>query len=74
MGWIAPATAKALPGLARKLPRYGKYSYLLFRGQAPINRVKGRWPVRGSRLMVWLSERRPELLIPPRRPLTAVLD
>ena len=31
----APIVAAALPGLARKLPHYGKYSYLAFAGDEP---------------------------------------
>ena len=64
----------ALPGLAGKLPHYGKYSYLVFKGEAPENRVKGQWPVQASRLMVWLSDRHPRLTTPPLPPLTRVLD
>jgi hypothetical protein len=33
----------AIPGLARKLPHYGKYSYLLFEGEEPTNVAKGEW-------------------------------
>jgi aminopeptidase N len=58
----------------QKLPHYGKYSYLVFQGEAPDNRVKGQWPARDSSLKVWLDDRRPKLATPPHRPLTAVLD
>lgn len=74
IGWIASPDAKALPGLARKLPHYGKYSYLTFAGEAPSNRLKGHWAVQDSRLMVWLTDRRPTLTSPLPKPLTAVLD
>ncbi|MFQ5560444.1 MAG: M20/M25/M40 family metallo-hydrolase, partial [Nitrospinota bacterium] len=40
----------ALPGLGRKLPHYGKYSYLVFEGDEPTNIHKGRWPVINSPL------------------------
>jgi hypothetical protein len=73
-GWIGSLAPTALPGLARKLPHYGKYSYLVFRGEAPEIRVKGRWKVQDSTLMVWMSDRRPGLITPSLRPLTAVLD
>jgi len=33
-----------VPGLARKLPHYGKYSYLAFAGDEPTNMAKGQWP------------------------------
>jgi hypothetical protein len=74
LGWIAVGDAAALPGLARKLPHYGKYGYLVFGGQAPDNRLKGQWPASDSRLTVWMTDERPPLAVPPRAPLTAVLD
>ncbi len=43
-GWVGSDVAEALPGLARKLPHYGKYSFLAFHGEAPDNVVKGTWP------------------------------
>ncbi|MFQ5585929.1 MAG: M20/M25/M40 family metallo-hydrolase, partial [Thermodesulfobacteriota bacterium] len=42
----------AIPGLARKLPHYGKYSYLAFEGSEPSNVLKGRWPTVNSPLSV----------------------
>jgi aminopeptidase N len=74
IGWIGTNTAAALPGLARKLPHYGKYSYLLFRGQAPDIQLKGQWPVSDSRLMTWLGRDRPPQPQPMEKPLTAVLE
>ncbi|MEW6742009.1 MAG: M20/M25/M40 family metallo-hydrolase [Planctomycetota bacterium] len=50
IGWVGADIAAALPGLARKLPHYGKYSYLAFRGEEPTNDAKGQWPVVGSPL------------------------
>lgn len=46
--FIAADLPAALPGLARKIPHYHKYSYLVFSGEAPENQVKGRWPVNNS--------------------------
>jgi hypothetical protein len=74
IGWVASPTAQALTGLTRKLPHYGKYSYLAFAGEEPTNRLEGRWPVQDSILRVWLSDRRPDLVPPARSPLTAVID
>lgn len=45
LGWLAVDQAAALPGLGRKLPHYGRYSYLAFTGAAPENVLKGQWPV-----------------------------
>jgi hypothetical protein len=74
LGLVATADPTALPGLARKLPHYGKYSYLSFEGPEPTNRVKGQWPASDNRLQVWFTDRRPSLDLPPLPPLTDVLE
>ena len=48
IAFIAAARAPQIPGLARKLPHYHKYSYLGFEGDEPLNVEKGRWPVTDS--------------------------
>jgi aminopeptidase N len=52
--FIAADRPDPLPGLARKLPHYHKYSYLAFEGDEPRNVAKGRWPVLDSPLTVFL--------------------
>ena len=52
LGWLAAGSAAAVPGLGRKLPHYGRYSYLAFTGTAPDNVLKGQWPVVNSPLSV----------------------
>ncbi len=42
--WIVAGTEKSIPGLIRKLPHYSKYGYLVFKGNAPSNQIKGQWP------------------------------
>jgi hypothetical protein len=74
VGWVAAGDAAALPGLARKLPHYGKYSHLIFEGDAPDNRAKGQWPAGDSSLSVWLTNERPSLRVEPLAPLTSVLE
>ena len=69
LGWVAAATPAALPGLARKLPHYGKYSYLTFTGDAPDNNLKGQWAPGDSALTRWLSAARPSLRMPSPNPL-----
>ena len=80
IGWIAadPGLLAALPGLGRKLPHYGKYSYLGFEGVEPTNRVKGQWSATDSPLRVDLrplapgAERNaplPALALAPRQAL-----
>ncbi|MBL4800264.1 MAG: M20/M25/M40 family metallo-hydrolase [Emcibacter sp.] len=46
----------AVKGLARKLPHYGKYSYLAFTNEAPDNSAKGQWPAVGSPLVAVLDK------------------
>ncbi len=55
LAWVAADTAAALPGLGRKLPHYGKYSYLAFSGTEPANVAKGQWPVVRSPMSVTLA-------------------
>ncbi|HXV75308.1 MAG TPA: M1 family aminopeptidase, partial [Candidatus Polarisedimenticolaceae bacterium] len=45
----------AFPGIGRKLPHYGKYSYLAFAGDEPENVIKGQWPTDDSPLVVELA-------------------
>jgi hypothetical protein len=49
----------ALPGLARKLPHYGKYSYLAFEEDEPTNMYKGQWPAVNSPLSAVLVPAKP---------------
>jgi hypothetical protein len=74
LGWLAADKPAALPGLGRKLPHYGRYSYLAFRGEAPDNVLKGQWPVVGSPMSVQLAadaapDEQPPLRLAPRQPL-----
>jgi hypothetical protein len=43
VGWIVVDPLEALPGLGRKLPHYGKYSYVAFEGTDPTNILSGEW-------------------------------
>ena len=56
LGWLAADTAIAVSGLGRKLPHYGRYSYLGFTGTAPDNVLKGQWPVVDSPLSVSIKQ------------------
>lgn len=51
IGWISVDPKNAFSGFARKLPHYGKYSYLAFEGQEPTNFVKGQWETTDSPLI-----------------------
>ncbi len=52
IGWIFADDLAAVPGLGRKLPHYGKYSYLGFEGAEPVNVLKGQWGATDSPLRV----------------------
>ena len=52
VGWLVVEPSAAFAGLGRKLPHYGKYSFLAFEGVEPTNVVKGQWPTSDSPLLV----------------------
>jgi len=69
-GWVSADRVAAIPGLARKLPHYTRYSYLAFRGDEPDNTAKGMWEPEGSPLTRGLGEGPPpDLRLPARKPL-----
>jgi len=41
--WLIASSEESIHGLMRKLPHYGKYGYLVFKGKEPKNLVKGSW-------------------------------
>ncbi len=47
---IASNNPRAIAGLARKLPHYGKYSYLILRGEQPTIEAKGQWEIEDTPL------------------------
>ncbi|MCK5339365.1 MAG: M20/M25/M40 family metallo-hydrolase, partial [Bacteroidales bacterium] len=54
--FISIDNENAIAGLIRKLPYYGKYSYLAFSGDEPTNIEKGQWPVLDSPLIKTFSK------------------
>ncbi|HSX83583.1 MAG TPA: peptidase M28, partial [Candidatus Saccharimonadia bacterium] len=78
LAWVAAHNVAALPGLGRKLPHYGTYSFLGFAGDEPVNIVKGQWPVLASPMSVLLApgaDRPPQeaaAKLVPRRPLMSL--
>jgi hypothetical protein len=69
--WLTIGNKDAVPGLVRKLPHYGKYSYLVFEGDEPTNIEKGQWAVVNSPLSKALVTGEEIVLekIPNREPL-----
>jgi aminopeptidase N len=77
--WLACDNPQAFTGLARKLPHYGKYSYLVFDGDSPRNVLKGQWPVLRSPLSATFGQPGNGTTVsiqalPPRAALTAILN
>ncbi len=70
IGWLHSHSIAALPGLMRKIPHYGKYSYLAFTGDNPDNILKGLWPLNRSSLNIRLVGDTPGQNIPEHRPLS----
>ncbi len=54
MAYAQAASPQAVAALARKLPHYGKYSYLVFSGSEAVNVLKGDWQVDDSPLSIQL--------------------
>jgi aminopeptidase N len=73
LSWLTAHDAEAVAGLARKLPHYGKYSYLGFTGSEPTNSEKGQWPAVGSPLAVNLADYSQTLPQLEKRPALAML-
>ena len=74
--WLGSDNPAAFPGLARKLPHYGSYSYLAFQGDEPTNMLKGQWRVLDSPLNIAVQQ--PDHATPPAaslklRPRTALI-
>ena len=72
VGWLTADPREAVAGLARKLPHYGKYSWLAFQGAEPVNVAKGEWPTADSPLNIDLrgsSAPRTTITLPARSPL-----
>ena len=70
IAWVAAAPVNAIPGLARKLPHYTRYSFLGFRGAEPENIAKGMWQPLSSPLVRNMSRGdMPALKLPGRVPL-----
>jgi aminopeptidase N len=69
IGFAATDVPDAIPGLARKLPHYGKYGWLTFTGTAPNNQAKGEWRPGESPLVHWIGDQRLVAPLPERPPL-----
>jgi hypothetical protein len=74
VAFLGADRAAALPGLARKLPHYGRYGLLGFEGDEPTNVAKETWVALTSPMAVGLAaggSLPPRAALPPRAPLAA---
>lgn len=74
--WLSADQPDSLQGLKRKLPHYGKYSYLVFEGPEPVNVLSGQWAPAGSPLTAFpqpISGETTPMAILPARPILADL-
>ncbi len=71
--FIAFDNPKAINGLIRKLPHYGKYSYLAFQGDEPTNMAKGQWPLLSSPLIKIFDEAGQKISVIEKRTALATL-
>ena len=67
--WVIASSGESVPGLIRKLPHYGKYGVLVFKGNEPENVFKGRWPFQPSGLMKTFYPG--DYRLPPQTPLVS---
>jgi len=72
--FIAIGNKDAIAGLIRKLPHYGKYSYLAFSGSEPSNCAKGEWNVINSPLVNVFEEGATNLSVNDKREPLATLQ
>jgi hypothetical protein len=76
--WIGADNPFAILGLARKLPHYHRYSYLVFEGAEPSNIAKGSWTLSDTPMSIHLPgedgeiSRVPMGRLVPRTPLTDI--
>ncbi|RLD34742.1 MAG: peptidase M28, partial [Bacteroidetes bacterium] len=71
--FISIDNENAIAGLIRKLPYYGKYSYLAFSGDEPTNIEKGQWPVLNSPLIKTFSKDAQDIPLTESREALAML-
>ncbi len=67
--WLGLKNKDATDGLIRKLPHYGKYSYLAFEGNEPTNIAKGIWESVNSPLVYKFSDKKVLVNLPKEKAL-----
>src|SRR4030095_11067781 len=66
---VTASSEAAANALARKLPHYGKYSWLVFAGDDATNEATGEWPGGETPLARTLSSQAQPIKLTPRKAL-----
>ena len=70
--YVSASSEAAADALARKLPHYGKYSWLVFGGDEATNEATGEWPVGDTPLAVNLTPQTRPAELAPRKALAEI--
>ncbi len=70
--YVSASSGTAANALARKLPHYGKYSWLVFAGDEATNEATGQWPVGDTPLARNLTPQGRPIKLAPRKALAEV--
>jgi hypothetical protein len=70
--YVSASSEAAASALARKLPHYGKYSWLVFAGDAATNEATGEWPIGDAPLARNLTPQGRPIKVTPRKALAEV--
>jgi aminopeptidase N len=70
--YVSASSEAAANALARKLPHYGKYSWLVFAGDEATNEATGEWPIGGTPLARNLTPQGRPIKLAPRKALAEV--
>src|SRR5215813_12052510 len=70
--YVSASSEAAANALARKLPHYGKYSWLVFAGDEATNEASGEWPVGDTPLARNLSPQAQPIKLTPRKALAEI--
>jgi aminopeptidase N len=70
---VAASSEAAASALARKLPHYGKYSWLVFAGDEATNEASGAWPIGDTPLARNLTSQGRPIKVAPRKALAEAI-
>ncbi len=65
VAWLVVDHSESLDGLSRKLPHYGKYSFLVFEGTEPTNILSAQWAPSGSPMTAYPQSETEAAALPP---------